>query len=86
MVNAAPTNRAYYNRVMGDKYHRAPVWMQNDIAASGTASIRKGGDGRRYLHVRVPGVIDGKQGTSEYIVSNSGRGELTHTVFRPDNK
>jgi RHS repeat-associated protein len=67
-----------------DAYHRAPIWVQDQIAERGTVwrqfqRDRKNPD--TMLHVTVPGEVNGKAGNYHWIVDP--RGTLVHEQFEP---
>ncbi|MFF8445998.1 polymorphic toxin-type HINT domain-containing protein [Streptomyces californicus] len=67
-----------------DPYHRAPIYMQDQIAEHGTVWRQAQRDPMNpdtMLHASVPGEVNGKPGIFHWIVDP--RGVLVHEAFEP---
>ncbi|MFF2506029.1 polymorphic toxin-type HINT domain-containing protein [Streptomyces sp. NPDC058067] len=67
-----------------DPYHRAPIYMQDQIAENGTVWRQAQRDPMNpdtMLHASVPGEVNGKSGIFHWIVDP--RGVLVHEAFEP---
>ncbi|MGW7003747.1 RHS repeat-associated core domain-containing protein [Streptomyces sp. NPDC054933] len=70
--------------VKSDPYHRAPFFMQDQIAEHGTVWRQPQRDPMNPdnpMHVSIPGEVNGKSGIFHWIVDRSGT--LVHEAFEP---
>ncbi|MDT7654975.1 MAG: hypothetical protein QOI36_6382 [Pseudonocardiales bacterium] len=73
--------------VKSDLYHRAPVFMQDQIAESGTVWRQPQRDPMNPdnpMHVSIPGEVNGKSGIFHWIVDQTGT--LVHEAFEPGRR
>ncbi|WP_093742803.1 polymorphic toxin-type HINT domain-containing protein [Streptomyces sp. DvalAA-14] len=70
--------------VKSDPYHRAPIFMQDQIAERGTVWRKPQRDPMNPdnpMHVSMPGEVNGKSGIFHWIVDRTGT--LVHEAFEP---
>lgn len=78
--NATPVGSA----LKDDPLHRAPSYVLDQIPLKGRTFTLTGGDGKSYNLTQMEGVVNGKSGVYEWIVTP--KGELSHQRFIPSGK